>query len=357
VLVLLVLALAPAFAATAAVVAAHREQQVTLARQWRERAEAALQEGNAASAILSLRNALRFAREDRELRLRLARALASAGRAPEARAYLIGLWEDQPGNGPVNLELARLAAGERQLDEAHRFYTNAIQGAWASAAPAQRRAVRLELAETLVAEGANELAQAELIALGTDLPPDRAQQVRVASLLARAGAPRRALTIYEQILRAEPGFAAARVGAGTAAFAVGDVATAARHLRAAVRGGVTGEPADLLAVAQAALELDPHRRGLSLASRAARTRRVLATAAARLERCGPDNAALQPLADELATLMKSATRRTLANAPERIDEMLQAATRAEQAAAGCATPSPEDRAVLLIGARLEGSGL
>src|SRR5688500_17244344 len=112
VLLWLALALAPAFSVTAFVTAAHREHQRTLAREWDARGQRALENRQPALAVDAFRNALRFSRDDRDLRLRLAESLAASGRPAEARAYLLGLWQDQPGSGRVNLQLARLAALE-----------------------------------------------------------------------------------------------------------------------------------------------------------------------------------------------------------------------------------------------------
>ena len=103
------------------------------------------------------------------LRLHLAQALMAADRGPEARAHLLTLWANQPGNGPVNLELARLAATEGDMTTALRHYHNAIEGAWDEAPEDRRRHARLELARFLVdLKHATPQAQAELIAPAAD---------------------------------------------------------------------------------------------------------------------------------------------------------------------------------------------
>jgi predicted Zn-dependent protease len=150
-------------------------------------------EGRFDEAAEAFRSALRFAREDRTLRLRLAEALAGADRRGEARAYLLGVWQEQPGNARVNLALARLAAAGGQTDDAARYYQNAIQGAWTEGAEQRRRETRLELAAFLTSQGEPRRAEAELMTLAANLPPDGPQWRRVGDMLQVIGAHRRAL--------------------------------------------------------------------------------------------------------------------------------------------------------------------
>jgi tetratricopeptide (TPR) repeat protein len=137
-LVALSLALIPAFA-VAVVTKGYRAEQRRLGAEWFERGSAALEGGQPDEAIEAFRTALTFSREDRLFRLRLAQALAADGRVAEARAYLLTLRDSQPGNGPVNLELARLAAKSGDPGAAHRYYHASIEGAWNDTAEVQRR--------------------------------------------------------------------------------------------------------------------------------------------------------------------------------------------------------------------------
>jgi hypothetical protein len=58
----------------------------------------------------------------------------------KAYAYLINLWEREPENGLVNLELARIAAQKGDTEQALRYYHNAIYAVWPGDQEVQRRA-------------------------------------------------------------------------------------------------------------------------------------------------------------------------------------------------------------------------
>jgi tetratricopeptide (TPR) repeat protein len=351
VLLWLALALAPAFSVTAFVTAAHREHQRTLAREWDARGQIALENGQPALAVEAFRNAMRFSPDDRDLRLRLAESLAAAGRPAEARAYLLGLWQDQPGSGRVNLQLARLAALEGEPSEARRYYHGAIEGAWSDRAEERRRAVRFELGDYLVGQDSGEVVEGELIALAGDMPPDTPSRLRVASLLLRAGLHRRAQTLFDEVLKDAPGEIEALAGAGQAAFALGNHAAVVRYLRRVPRARLDPAAADMLQVSTLVLELDPYRRGLSARERAARVLRAVGAAEARLRGCVADVAELAPIHAETAAAVKAQSRNALARDPDRVEALTALAFRAERAAEErCGPPSPVDRALLLLGA-------
>ena len=61
-----------------------------------------------------LRTALLYSRDNYSYQLNLAEALLGEGRRDEASAYLVNLWEREPENGQVNLELAYIAAQKRR---------------------------------------------------------------------------------------------------------------------------------------------------------------------------------------------------------------------------------------------------
>jgi len=62
------------------------------------------------NAVADFRSALLYSRDDYNYQLNLAEALIGLKRTDEAYAYLINLWEREPENGLVNVELARIAA-------------------------------------------------------------------------------------------------------------------------------------------------------------------------------------------------------------------------------------------------------
>ena len=357
-LVALSLALIPAFAVATAVTQGYRAEQRRIGAEWFERGTVALEQGRPDEAIGAFRTALTLSREDRLFRLRLAQALAADGRTVEARAYLLTLHEAQPGNGPVNLELARLAARSEDTAEAHRYYHLAIEGAWNDTAEAQRRSIRLELARFLVDHDAQLQAQSELIILQGDLPPDLDLQKTVAALMLDAGLARRAQGIYEQLLQSNPRDPDALAGAGRAAFETGNFITAESLLsNAAAAGASDPELAPALSTARLIGKLDPYRRRLTLRARAGRAAEALAIAGARLESCAaarPD-AQLSEFAagiDAQKSILASPASRDL----DAVDVAMDLVFRIEQISATlCGEPDGPDRALLLL-ARQRGGG-
>src|SRR5215471_3771815 len=85
----------------------------SLAEQLYEIGQRELQSGNPAKAIEDFRSALAFQPDNDEYQLSLGHSLEAAGRYDEAESYLLNLWERQPQDGMVNLQLARLAAHRR----------------------------------------------------------------------------------------------------------------------------------------------------------------------------------------------------------------------------------------------------
>src|ERR1700740_2299161 len=85
----------------------HRQE---LAQRWLTRGEKALQANQPLAAIDALRSALAYAPDNENLEIEWAEALAAAGRTEEAVSYFNTLLESHPGNGMINLQLARLGA-------------------------------------------------------------------------------------------------------------------------------------------------------------------------------------------------------------------------------------------------------
>jgi predicted Zn-dependent protease len=353
ILVWLSLALVPAVTITAGVTRAYRNEQRALAGEWQAQGDAALSSGHPAQAIESFRNALMFAREDRQLTLKLAQALAAVGRAPEARAYLLALWDEQPGSGEVNLALARLDAERHDVDRALRYYHIAVEGAWHERADAHRRAARFELAEFLLRERALVQAQAEAMALSGSLPADEGLRLRGARLLLDAALPRRALTVYEAILANDPGHVAALEGAGRAAFADGNYAAAAGYLGRAIRRGRDDDSLkEMSDTARLIVTADPFQRRLSVRERNARVARAFDTARSRLDACAgrlSGDVELQALVDESTSLRAKAGVRALARNPDFADPVMDLVFRIERRSADlCGPPTGLDRALLLL---------
>jgi predicted Zn-dependent protease len=192
----------------------YHSNQRRQAEEWYRRGDVDLKAGRASKAIADFRNALVHSRDNWLYRLRLAQALLAANQMEEARAYFRTLWDRRPADGTVNLELARLAVGDRNIAEATRYFHNAIFGVWEEDPAGQRRRVRLELCEFLLSCGAKSEAQAALIQLAADLPKDPRLYARVGDLFLKAEDYSRALDAFRQALRLDRQQVTALAGAG-----------------------------------------------------------------------------------------------------------------------------------------------
>jgi predicted Zn-dependent protease len=93
------------------------------------------------AAVAEFRNALLYSRDNYSYQLNLAEALLGLNRTNEVYSYLLSLWERQPENGTVNLELAPIFARNGDRDNAVRYYHNAI---WNDDPDVKRRNARLD---------------------------------------------------------------------------------------------------------------------------------------------------------------------------------------------------------------------
>jgi len=355
-LAMLLLLIAPGFAVTATVTRLFHERERAAAAERFARGNAALARGDAAGAVDELRTALSLYHVSPPTRLRLAQALTAAGRPAEARSHLLTLREQQPGNGVINLELARLAAADGDVPAATRYFRDAVEGAWDADTERRRRETRLELAEMLVHVHDLPRAQAELTLATTDLPDDAAFHVRVARLLSAAGAHERAFEVYRSALALAPKDAAALAGAGAEAVATGRYATARGYLAKALardpsNAHVRGQLATLSSVAA----LDPFARGVAARERARRALDAFAYAGARLAACraesgAPQGDALGALLDEWHGLEKSVVPKALARDPDLLDRTMDLVFNVEERTrTACGEPQGVDFALLLIG--------
>src|SRR5579864_1721395 len=105
-------------------------QQEALGERWFSRGAEDLKEQRYDRAVQEFRAALRYSRDNYVYQLNLAEALIGVKRTSEASAYLTVLWERQPEDGLVNLELARIVAQQGEVEQALRYYHNAIYATW-----------------------------------------------------------------------------------------------------------------------------------------------------------------------------------------------------------------------------------
>lgn len=280
-----VASIVPAFWLTDTFVDRYHDRRQTLALEWSRRGEHDLDK-QPADAVADFETALSYRPDRTADRFRLATALIAAKRPAEARTHLVTLWTEEPGDGQFNLALARLAADDGKGDEAVRYYHAAIDGTWDSAARPARRDARRELARLLMANGQPMRAQAELIALIDDLPPDPQMLTDVGSQLVAAGAPTRAVELFQRALVLDPANGNAARLAGESAFRAGDYVAAHRFLLAAsAREPLDGTAREMFEISDGVVALDASVPGIGAKGRADRVMRNVAIANARLARC------------------------------------------------------------------------
>jgi len=364
------------FVITGLAVQAYEAKYAALGDQWYQRGTKDLASSHVNAAIVDFRTALVYARDDENYDLSLAQALSAAGRTEEAKAYLTSLWERDPANAQVNLELGRLAARAGNTEDALRYYHSAMYEDWPGRDPAEaRRAVRLELFRFLMQQGDRAQAEAELIAMAALLPPEPALYTEVGQLFMEVGDYQRAAFEFEAALKLDRNAGEATlVGAGEAEFYLGNYEAARRHLDRALRErpGVTRrqEVKDMLEQATLALSANPFDPNLPPAERDQRVIEAFRQAMQRLASCfvnditaapatssgTPQPAAatnsLAALANQARALQPQVRADSLRRNPDLATQIMNFVFSVEQASTGvCGAPQPFDRALMLLASR------
>lgn len=347
------------FVLTHFVNSAYQKQRASLAAQWLHAGDADAAAGRGEAAVDAYRAALDYDASNPEITLKLAEALARAGQERQASSYLLSLLQEEPGNGPVNLALARLSARQQDATAAMRYYHGAIYGGWSGQGQVMRREARLELIDFLLARNALTDARSELIGLTGDLPREPGVIAAVADRFARAGDDANALRLYRDAIALHGGTAAVLSGAGMAAFRLADYRAAAEYMERARAAGAAGTVSSALETARAVLDLDPFERRLPSQRRIERLQRMLDIASARVAACQPPAlpSAIAPgaasVVQQLGLLQQIAVaRRQLTRAreldPDLTDALMKLVLEAEQSQPQCSAASPQDAAVALI---------
>ena len=338
---------------------AYQQQREFLGNRWFNRGVADLKAQNYDAAVTEFRAALLYSRDNYSYQLNLAEALIGARQTGQASAYLVNLWDREPEDGLVNLELARVAKQSGQSEEAVRYYHDAVYAEWPSDQENMRREARLELIQLLLGTGAKPQAQAELIALSESVGEDPAQQEEVGQLFLRAGNYEQALNAFELSLRRDGQNAASLAGAGEAAFELRRYAVAAHYLdEAAAANPKDTRSQDNLKTAQLVLHMDPFQREISVAERNRMVVDAFETAGKRLESCavtprpgGPPNS----LSQSWNSMKPQITERGLQRDPDLADSAMDLVFRIErQADSQCGAPQGADLALVLIAKLREG---
>lgn len=221
-----------------------------LAVRWSGRGKAALDAGKPDQAMVALRTALSYAPDTRSYELLLAQALADSGHIDEASNYFMNLWETQPGDGFINLELARLSAKRNDQPNAIKYYRASVYGTWEGDGVVRRREVRLELARYLIAHKYMSAARIELLIAAGNSPSDPVLNTTLADLLVQTGDIADGYSYYKKALQDDPKKKDALEGAGRAAYNLGNFAEAHSLLERAMESKASPEkeenaPADL----------------------------------------------------------------------------------------------------------------
>ena len=298
-------------------------------------------------AVVSLRAALAISRDNTAYQIALANVLLSAGKLDDAESLLRDLLQRDATNGEGSLLMARALARQQRIAESESYYHMAIYGRWPQNADANRVAARFELIDLLVKVGAKQQLLAELLPLQDEPLTDPGTRARIARLFLLAGSPARAADLFRQILRHEHQDAAAYAGLGEAEFARGNYRTAESVLVVALRL----KPGDAkirkeLDLADEVVGLDPTPRGLSPATRYARSRKILELTLDATKQCAaaPSLDALTAQATETLKHRASAARQAEAGEADlNLAEKLWQARKTS-----CASAQPPDEALTLV---------
>jgi tetratricopeptide (TPR) repeat protein len=357
------------FAAVSHLVTRYTANQLARGRKLYAQGLADSQAGDYDKAIAAFRAALTCDPTNSQYQLSLARALRDSNdphRLDEAESYLIALWERSPQDAAINLALARVAAHRGSIEDAVRYYHNAMYGVWNSDPDANRNRARIELIQFLLSKGARAQADSELIALAASLPADPAAHLQAAQLFMQAQDYVGALHQYEEVLHLAPNNAAALAGAGEAAYRAGNYTIAARYLRAAVNANPgDANSRQLLASTDLVLRSNPFHSHISDAERNRRINAAFTQSEKRLTECAQQTGVDLNGADSSATAFTALQTRWMTVKPDLShlqsagetdlpDAIMDVVFQIEQqTAATCGQPQGFDLALLLISQKRE----
>lgn len=263
-----------------------RKESVSHAVSLYDEGKTLLAHGDAHTATERFASAFAMDRSNRDYELALAEGLLADGRVDEAEATLTTLLARAETDGAVNIAMARVLVREGRVEEAKSFYHRAIYGRWRDDATTHREQSRFELIDLLARRHDERELLAELLPMQDVAPESLALRRRIGHLFVAAGSPSRGIQIFRDLLRRNGSDADAYAGLGEAALVLGNFHTARADLSEAHRlAPAMPRVADLLAITDTIVALNPEERGVSAHERFERSRAVLARTLAVLERC------------------------------------------------------------------------
>ena len=332
-------------------------QQQSLAARWSGRGASDLKAQHFIDAVADFRTALLYNRDNYSYQLSLAQALLGLRRTDEAYAYLINLWDRQPENGVVNLELARIAAGKGDTWRALRFYHNAIYATWPGDEEAESRNAHFELIEYLLGIHADTQAQAELIAIDANLSEASPLQEQLGKLFLKAQDNQHAFAAFHRALREKRRDGPALAGAGMAAYGLGHYLAARRYLDEALQISPDDQQsAEWLRRTESVLTLDPYQQQVRAAERDRMAIQGFTVAGSRLKSCAAtgEAAAIEGLRKNWADLKSQISPGALRRDPDLFNQTMNLTFSIErQTSRICGPGSDDDQALLLIAGQHE----
>ena len=336
---------------------AHR---AVLAEYWSGIGIDDLKTHNPDAAIAALRTALVYAPGSREYELLLAQALGESncsGCRDESYNYYMNLWETEPGNGSINLALARLDAQRKDRPAAINAYRAAIYGTWEGNGVDRRADARLELARYLIQGQDFSGARLELLTAGTNAPEAFDRSIEIATLLRQVNDLPDAWSFYQRALADHPADTAALAAAGGLAYESGDFEAAHRLLARALdtKTGVPPGPQArvMMENAQRILELMPTN-ALPLRERVDRILAARSIAKKRFDSCSAQfidapapSAAIAQLGPRWSGSAGTATAATLTHDPSLQEDAMQLVFDTEAEAQKSCSAATGDDALLL----------
>ncbi|HST07072.1 MAG TPA: tetratricopeptide repeat protein [Gemmatimonadaceae bacterium] len=283
-----------------------RERKAYATREFAT-AERLMGEKKTSEAIDHLRSATSLDADNSSYATALAEAILEDGRPDDANLILGPVLERKPKDGAANLVMARVLARENRIEDAKAYYHTAIDGIWPAGAAARRLAARFELIDLLARTNEKPELLAELLPIQEDSSLDGDHRKLIAHLFVQAGSPARAVAIFREFLRKNPGDVDAYVGLADAALSLGDLSTGRNDLIAAQKllPDTTAMKARI-GVVDSAVALDPTQTGLALAEQARRSRVLLQLTVDAVQKClGKQAPDVAPALDSIRPMLLS----------------------------------------------------